>query len=214
MNQPFPIDGPSSAAEAHSSIFFQKVLTEAAEGDSDAAQEIYRRFAQQLLQLASGRISEIFNSKIDADDIVQSVFKSFFYRHQKSELTFRSWDEIWSFLMTVTIRKCCAKANWFLRDKRNVNREYSQTSHEPGFDGEQYSPATRGPTPYQVAVFDDLLTQFFAPLSEMQRQIVLMRMSGHSNREISEKLNRTERTIYRTLELLKSQMNKIYDAID
>ena len=61
-----------------------QVVVDAAQGNLEAEQLLVNRFSRRLVRLAATRISEVFNSKIEPEDVVQSVFKSFFARHRLS----------------------------------------------------------------------------------------------------------------------------------
>src|SRR5947209_331345 len=50
------------------------------QGDEDAARKIVDRYIDRLLVLARRRISQRLAPRVDAEDIVQSVFRTFFGR--------------------------------------------------------------------------------------------------------------------------------------
>lgn len=185
-----------------------QVVVDAAQGNLEAEQLLVNRFSRRLVRLAATRISEVFNSKIEPEDVVQSVFKSFFARHRRGSLDFTSWDDVWSFLACVTVRKCSEKANWFLRDKRNINRELSCAV---GAENTHFQLASSEPSPDDVMMFEELLAELFGPLMSTQREIVRLRMEGFTNTEIAEKLGRTERTVYRALEQLRESVEILFD---
>jgi len=178
--------------EVESSLILKEVLDRANQGDSAAERILHEKYSQRLVHLASSRIAKIFNSKIDPQDIVQSVFCSFFVRARNETVSFRDWNELWSFLFTVTVRKCSEQANRFLRDKRNVNREAFQNQLAERSEG--FGLASSEPTPYQVSEFEETLANLMEPLTDTQRDIVRMRLDGCTNAEISKTLKRTERT--------------------
>jgi DNA-directed RNA polymerase specialized sigma24 family protein len=49
--------------------------------DEQAARENFDRFARRLIGLARTRLDRRIRQKIDPEDVVQSVFRSFFTRH-------------------------------------------------------------------------------------------------------------------------------------
>ena len=193
----------SNTKETKSNLILASLLEKVNEGDSVAQDMLYHRYAQNLISLASKRISTIFNAKVEPEDIVQSVFRSFFVRHQADTVQFESWNELWSFLVCVTVRKCSEQTRKMLAEKRNVNRELALDDKTTGFGT---SPE---PTPQQVLIFEETLQALIEPLTDSQRDIVRMRLEGYTNSEISEKLGRTERTIYRSLTTLRERMNEM-----
>ena len=40
------------------------------------------------------------------EDVMASVFKSFFRRHAEAPFDLSSWDSLWSLLTLITLRKC------------------------------------------------------------------------------------------------------------
>ena len=91
--------------------------------------------------------------------------------------------------------------------KRNVNRE---VEGKVGRSTDSSLAASgREPTPEEVAVFNESLDQLFGVLDEKQQKIVILRLQGHSNLEISEKLDCSERTIYRALNDVKAVFKKV-----
>ena len=87
--------------------------------------------------------------------------------------------------------------------KRDVSREYMgrDALGESSFDA-----VAPDPTPIEIAVFNESLDQLLDLLSPLQQQIVSLRLKGFSNVEISGRIGRTERTVYRTL----AQVRKIF----
>ena len=60
---------------------FDDVMGRLRAGDqSAAATEIFQRFARRLIGLARTRLDDRVRSKVDAEDVLQSVFRSFFVR--------------------------------------------------------------------------------------------------------------------------------------
>jgi hypothetical protein len=55
-------------------------------GDAGAAAPVFQRFAGRLIAPARSRLGDRLRAKVDPDDVVQSVYKSFFLRHANGEL--------------------------------------------------------------------------------------------------------------------------------
>ena len=202
---------PDIEKAVHSSIILNNLLEQVKNDDSSAANKVYNRFAERLIHHAAKHISQVFNAKIDPEDIVQSVFRSFFVRHRVDKIRFESWNDLFSFLLLVTSRKCGEKARMLLAEKRSVNREQVL---DPEMSPEQNFGVAGDPTPDQVAIFNETLTTLMEPMSESQRTIVHMRMKNYTYAEIGDKLGRTERTVYRTLGEIRDRMNEILAAAE
>jgi RNA polymerase sigma-70 factor (ECF subfamily) len=183
------------------------ILSRARSGNSEAEEALHREFVGRLVRLASQRINKRFQAKIDADEVVQSVFVSFFRRNAVGEFQVENWNDLWALLVTITLRKCSTKVTSFMTAKRNVSLERT-VAREPGESS--LSVAASEPSPLEIATFNESLDQLFDLLTPLQQEIVTLRLKGYSNVEISQKIGRTERTVYRSLDkvrdvFLKSQ---------
>ena len=172
------------------------ILSDARVGISQAEAELHREFVDRLVRLASSRINNRFRAKIDPDEIVQSVFVSFFRRNADGDFQFENWNDLWALLVKITIRKCSTKISGFMTAKRDVSLE--RTVHKKTGES-SFDAVASEPTPEEVAAFNETLDQLFDLLSPLQQNIVSLRLQGCSNVEISEKIGRTERTVYRSL---------------
>src|SRR5437879_4954647 len=75
-------------------------------GDREAAERVFHQFAEQLVRLARTELSALIQPKMDPEDVVQSVLRTFFQRQKNGEWTIESWGSLWGFLSLITIRKC------------------------------------------------------------------------------------------------------------
>jgi hypothetical protein len=64
------------------------------------------RFASRLIALARAELDSRIRQKVDPEDVLQSVYKSFFRRHAEGEFDLDGWDRLWAVLATITINKC------------------------------------------------------------------------------------------------------------
>ena len=70
-------------------------------GEQDAATRLYLRYAKRLHGLATAQTGQDLKSRVDAEDIVQSVFRTFFRRAQEGHYEVPDGEEIWKlFLVT------------------------------------------------------------------------------------------------------------------
>ncbi|MEM7456331.1 MAG: ECF-type sigma factor [Planctomycetota bacterium] len=181
------------------------ILNNAKLGDATAESNLHRKFVGRLVALAGKRINARFKAKIEPEEIVQSVFFSFFRRNQKDEFVFEDWNDVWALLVKITVRKCTNRVEGFLAAKRDVSREVLEV------DGNTpVGSLTVEPTAEEIAVFNESLDNLFDLLSELQKEVVVFRLQGYSNLEISEKIGRSERTVYRTL----NQVREIFMQLD
>src|SRR5262245_48590466 len=92
---------------------FDGVMSRLRAGDDAAAADVFRRFAGRLVGLARVKLGGQVRAKVDPDDVLQSVFRSFFHRHAEGQFELDGWDGIWAMLTVITVRKCSNKREHF-----------------------------------------------------------------------------------------------------
>ena len=108
--------------------------------------------------------------KEDPEDVLQSVYHSFFVRQARGEFDLRDWDSLWSLLATITLHKCGHRVEHFQAARRDVRREVAPpTRDDPTASWEGIA---REPTPQEAAVLSELLEQTMRGLEGYQRQIL------------------------------------------
>ncbi len=184
-----------------------RVLKNVQLGEGDAESQLHQKFVGRLVRLASSRINARFKAKIEPEEIVQSVFASFFRRHSVGEFHFDDWNDLWALLVKITVRKCANKVEWFLSAKRNINLELEgkvSNSRDSSINA-----IASEPTAHEISIFHELLDQLLDNLTELQQEVVGYRLQGFSNLEISEKIGRSERTVYRALNNVRDILREL-----
>jgi RNA polymerase sigma-70 factor (ECF subfamily) len=92
---------------------FDDVMARLRAGDADAADALFQKFAGRLIALARRRLGGRMRRKVDPEDILQSVFRSFFFRQADGRLVPRNWNHLWVLLVTITTRKCSGRLDHF-----------------------------------------------------------------------------------------------------
>jgi RNA polymerase sigma-70 factor (ECF subfamily) len=171
---------------------FAEFLARLHNQDDAAAQELFGRFAHQLIALALRHIDAGLRHKVDPEDVVQSAYKSFFVRYGAGNLDVVNWNSLWGLLTLITVRKCAERVAYHRAECRDAAREVSPRGDEavPWLE-----PFGREPTPLEAAVLSETVEQLFAGLDEEERPILELSLQGYTTREISERLGRAERTV-------------------
>src|SRR5947209_13963839 len=91
------------------------------EGDPAATAEVFVRYARRLALLAETHLSRRVAARLDGEDVVQSVFRTFFRRCAGGEFHIDSDVDLWRLLVTITIRKARANARHHTAERRNAN---------------------------------------------------------------------------------------------
>jgi RNA polymerase sigma-70 factor (ECF subfamily) len=172
--------------------------------DGDAAEEVFQRFSRRLVGLAATRLPANLRAKIDPEDVVQSVFKSFFRRISDGQFLLEDWDSMWTLLTVLTVRKCGHRLDQFLAARRDVRRERSVSNvTEDAADTDVPDPS---PTAYESLLLLETVDQVLQGLKEADRPVVMLRLQGYNIKEITEQTGRSERTVHRALETVREKL--------
>ena len=172
-------------------------------GDENAFREIYQRYSQRLINLAGSRISKPLASRIEPEDVVQSVFRTFFGRTQQKRFKFEQENDLWKLLVSMTMNKLRNKVDWHTAAKRSVKAERSMES--PSGLPSAYDVDGETPSPEAVVEFLDLFQHFLANLREQDRKILELRLQDLTQQEIADSVGCTERTVRRVLDRIRKQ---------
>jgi eukaryotic-like serine/threonine-protein kinase len=189
---PFMTDTPSAELVAR---YFRS-------HDEGAAEELFRRYSERLTALARSRLSHALASRVDAEDVVQSAYRSFFLLARDGEVLLRESGDLWRLLVRITLRKVYRSARRHRADCRSVEREH------PLPDEIEAVAPSREPTPAEVAALLDELRGALAPLGAVQRRMAEMRLQGHEVEAIAAEVRRSPRTVRRLLAAFGGELER------
>jgi RNA polymerase sigma-70 factor (ECF subfamily) len=169
-------------------------------GDENAARELFDRYAERLLALARRRISQRLASRVDPEDVVQSVFRTFFDRAKAGQFQFEDPNDVCKLLARITVHKTLRQIAFHKAAKRDPSLEAGQNA-----EGQERlrEILDREPTPEAANTFVDQLEHFLSRLRPPDRLILEMRMQGYNNLEIAEQLKVSDRKIRRLMERVR-----------
>ncbi|HUE74305.1 MAG TPA: ECF-type sigma factor [Pirellulaceae bacterium] len=169
-----------------------------ASGDPAIPQVVVDRYIGRLLALVRPRISRQLGRRIDAEDVAQSAFRSFFRRAALGELELGRGAPLWRLLSSIALHKLLKQAEHHSAAKRSLQRE---TTPRELTDGDWLAEAVAGrePDPAAATVVADELESMLAGLGPLARQIVEMRLADYSHEEIATAVERSDRTVRRIL---------------
>jgi RNA polymerase sigma-70 factor (ECF subfamily) len=188
---------------------FQQLMDQLRTGDDAAASEVFNRFAQQILALARRRLHDALRAKVDPEDVLQSVFRSFFTRQREGGFAIEDWDSLWGILMVMTVRKCGRRAQYHQAARRDARRE---VSFDRSLD-EDTSPGllAREPTPSETVMLIDLVGRLMRGLSEEERSVLTLHLQGYTIAEIKARTGHAMRTVRRILERARNHLRTLQD---
>jgi RNA polymerase sigma-70 factor (ECF subfamily) len=210
--------GTDSPAAPHETIAamledssFHDLMTRLRTGDEDAAAAIFKQFQSRLVALARSRLDAQLRQKEDPEDMVQSVFRSFFRRAAEGQFDVENRERLWSLLTVITLRKCGHRIDYHRAARRDVRREASvQKSADDSAAG--WDAIAREPTPSEVAMLTETVEQLMRDLKERDRQILELALQGEAVADISRSVGYSERTVERALERVRKKLEEMRAA--
>ena len=196
---------PTRAA-AMTDVPSAELLVRCRRHDNAAAEELFQRYVDRLMGLARARLSRRLAARVDAEDVVQSAYRSFFRLAGGGEVVLRESGDLWRLLARITLRKVCRSARRHLADCRSIDREQPWPADMDA--ASEAAVLAREPTPVEAAGLLDELRGVLAPLDAVHRRIVEMRLQGHEIEEIAVAVQRSARTVRRTLAALGEELQR------
>lgn len=180
-----------------------QLLTRWRGGDEDAAQVLFDRYARRLAALAEKNLSRKLARRVDGDDIVQSVFRTFFARSARGEFRIGDSVDIWQLLVTITLAKVRSEARRHTADKRDVNAE-----SPAGLEKWLPEAINSEPGPAEAAALVDQIESLLDGLPDDYSEILSMRLEGRSRSEIAERIGITRQTVSRVLGVMQHRLQR------
>jgi RNA polymerase sigma-70 factor (ECF subfamily) len=186
---------------------FDVILAQLRSGDQGAAAQVFHRFTNRLIGLARIHLDSRIRQKVDPEDVLQSVYRSFFVRQARGEFDFEGWDGLWSLLAVFTVRKCARVCRHFQPGARDFNAEVPGGS--AGENAERtWEAIDRGPTPTHAVMLAELVEQLMADLNERERAVASLALQGYTVAEIVEETGVPSSTAYRVLGEIKEWLQQ------
>lgn len=167
--------------------------------DPGAAEAVFARYAAKLVAIAHGRLAPLLAAKEDPEDVIQSVFRSFFTRVRGGEFALASWDNVWAVLTVITLRKCGNRLAHYRAARRDISREAVDAD---------FHPADRDPTPAKVVALTETVERILNGLGSRDRDIMALHLQGHTPEAIAGRVERSVRTVRRILERIRRELER------
>ncbi len=189
-----PADAPSDRSLLH------RLQT----GSENAATQLYRRYAHRLRALARANTSAHLARRVDAEDIVQSVFRIFFAGAKEGLYDVPAGEDLWKLLLVIALNKIRAEGVFHRAAKRDVRvtaeLDPQDSAAEPEDDDEFATNFLR-------LVVRDTLER----LTETERRLIELRMEGYEVAEIARIMGRSKRTVERGLQQARTRLKELLD---
>lgn len=175
-------------------------------GDSAAANRIWRHYFDRLLRAVRGRLNGQNRAISDEEDIVLSVFDSFYAAAEKGRFPDLSdRDDLWRLLLRMSARKVIDKRRHDLRQRRGGDVRM-HSLNKPCDDGTLIEAIGDEPSPEMVLMVQESIEQLFSHLGVGHLQeLAGAKLEGYSNAELAQQFKCSERTIERRLHLIREK---------
>ncbi len=180
-------------------------------GDESAAFEVFREYSQRLAGLARTRLQGALAAKVEPDDVLQSVFRSFFLRQREGHFELDGWNSLWSLLTVITLRKCSKQVDYFHAARRHIGRE-TPARNKDHETFASFQAIARDPTPEESTQLVETIQTILNELSERDREIVSRTLQGDTPDLISEELQCSERTVERVRAKLRARLESMIQS--
>lgn len=174
-------------------------------GDQDAAAELFRRYADRLIALARSRLSTRMARRIDAEDLVQSVYRCFFAESRAGRYDTERGGDLWQLLVRITLHKLGDQVRRNTRAKRSIQHERSFGSEDTLF-GIHAGALAQGPSPVEAVALAEELEKVMASLEPSHRRALELRLQGYNVEEIANAIPCSQRTVLRVLKRIRTQL--------
>jgi RNA polymerase sigma-70 factor (ECF subfamily) len=172
-------------------------------GESDAATELYLRYAERLHALVVSQCARDLAPRVGPEDIVQSVFRTFFRRVAGGQYDVPEGEELWQLFLVIALHKVRSTASFHRAAKRDVRTTTTGLSDSLA-SRQLLSPDELARTTLHM-VIDELLDN----LPESMRAIVELRIEGREVEEIVERTQRSRRSVERALQEFRTRLREV-----
>ncbi len=176
-------------------------------GDQDAAAELFHLYSARLTALAQKNLSDRLAPRLDGEDVVQSVFRTFFVRSARGEFRIQNSVDLWRLLVKITLAKVSTQGRRHTCAKRDVNAEAG------GMEEWMLEAFQDEPGPLEAATVVDQIATILNGLPESYGNILALRLEGYSRTEIAKRLSISRQTVCRAIDLLKERLKRLLSKI-
>ncbi|MDF1743560.1 MAG: sigma-70 family RNA polymerase sigma factor [Gimesia sp.] len=176
-------------------------------GQSEAAAAIFDRYVARLIALARSRIGPKLLRRVDAEDIVQSAYRSFFVHAKSDEYQLNKAGDLWRLLASITLHKLYGQFEKHTAAKRSIDYE------EPT-DMATATATAPEPSAEEVVAIVEELHLVIQDLLPEERLVLTASLQGQDNIEISRSVQKSERTVRRLLASAKQKIEQRLLASD
>lgn len=195
---------PAEAGDATDRTLLHRLKS----GEGDAASALYMRYVEHLRALAARQSSPALAARIEPDDIVQSVFRTFFRRAARDQYDIPEGEDLWKLLLVIALHKIRNAAAFHTAAKRDVRQTVA------GGAGGLADWAGSTPDETGLAALRIVIDEALADAPESSKEIVRLRIEGHEVADIAAAAGRSKRSVERVLQQFRDHLKGLLDEDD
>jgi RNA polymerase sigma factor (sigma-70 family) len=174
-------------------------------------QQLVDRYTARLLDLARRQLPDRVRKRVDPEDLVQSVYRSFFQRLKEGRFSFADSGDLWRLLAAMTFQRVMKAIRFHQQQCRDVRREEPLGTETSNVS--RHTPynivAGHEPGPDDLVELFDSLEKLLSNLPDKYRDIAVLQLQGFSIDEIAQRVSRSRRTVFRAISELQSLAQKL-----
>lgn len=183
----------------------------AADQDPESQRQLHQRYADRITRLVRSRLQQSVRSRFDAEDVVNSAFRSFFMRLSDGRFVLPDTGGLWPLLAQIAIHKLHRSTEFHLRQRRRASAEAAggpDTSAD-NFDARDF---------HRFGGDDELILReeldwLAEKLPEAAMHAVRLSIEGYSHQEVADTLAVSDRTVRRYLSETRSLLRVRLDRL-
>jgi RNA polymerase sigma-70 factor, ECF subfamily len=197
--QPGHNDRESPAAQASDCSLIRQFQ----QGSQEAATDLYLRYANRVRALAQARCSTELAARLDADDIVQSVFRCFFQAARRGYYDVPAGEELWGILLVIALNKIRDARAFHTAAKRDVRLTSGGKDLEYAMENVEHADASQ-------AFLRIAIQEALEMLPPKHRRIVELRIDGFEIAQIAQETGRSRRSVERVLQETRKKLDTFF----
>jgi RNA polymerase sigma-70 factor (ECF subfamily) len=156
-----------------------------------------------LYALVVKQSSKDLARRVDAEEIVQSVFRTFFRRATHGHYTVPDGEEVWKLLLVIALNKVRAAGSYHRASKRDVRQTVGGEAFERAMEKEH------GRDEGALTVLRMVIEELLEAMPAANRRMIELRIEGYEVAEITEKVQRSKRTVERVLQGFRNRLEAL-----
>ena len=178
-DSPLPPDAPAD---------FAALAARAADGDEVALNDLARLYEAKVRIVARAMLGPALRPYLDSVDLVQAVHASVLAGVREQRLDVSDPEKLTALAVSIVRRKVARQWRRAQRQRRLSGHHNDHASTPDGLLGVLGSVGNMGTDPARIARFREQLSHVYGTITEAERQMLDLRLQGHSTAEMAAQL--------------------------